>query len=133
MLGSSSTKWYWTTTFGGYVDEVMTQGASGGTSGTPRSETLSGSVAKGQSVYPGTFTVLSGTTLTVRMSGSGDPDLYVRFGAQPTLSAFDCRPYLDGASETCSLQVPAGQSRAEVMVYGYVAGTYALDVSYTAP
>lgn len=132
---NSTYKWYWTTTFGGYVDEVMTQGTSGGgtPTGTPRTEKLSGTVARGQSAFHGPFTVLAGTQLTVRMTGSGDPDLYVRFGAQPTLSAFDCRPYLTGASETCTLQVPAGQSRADVMVYGYSAGSYALDVSYTAP
>jgi hypothetical protein len=90
-------------------------------------------VARGQIVYPGSFTVLAGTTLTVRMTGSGNPNLYVRFGAQPTLTAYDCRPNLWGASETCSLQVPAGQSRADVMVYGSYSGTYKLDVSYTAP
>jgi hypothetical protein len=131
---NSTYKWYWTTTFGGYVDEVMTQGTPTPTpTGTPRTETRSGSVAKGQSVYPGSFIVLAGTTLTVKMTGSGDPDLYVRFGAQPTLTAFDCRPYLSGATESCSLRVPAGQSRADVMVYGYTAGTFKLDVSYTAP
>jgi uncharacterized protein YkwD len=133
---NSTYKWYWTTTFGGYVDEVMTQGTSGGgtpPTGTPRTETLGGTVARGQSLFHGPFTVLAGTQLTVRMTGSGDPDLYVRFGAQPTLAAFDCRPYLDGANETCTLQVPAGQSRADVMVYGYAAGSYSLSVSYTAP
>jgi hypothetical protein len=85
------------------------------------------------SAYTWSFTVLPGTCLTVRMTGSGDPDLYVRFGGQPTRTSFDCRPYLSGAIEDCSLQVPPGQSRADVMVYGYVAGTFKLDVSYTAP
>src|SRR5205085_2912737 len=36
-------------------------------------------------------------TLTVTISGgSGDADLYVRFGAQPTTTTFDCRPFVSG-------------------------------------
>lgn len=55
--------------------------------------------------------VLAGTTLTVTMSGTGDPDLYVRFGAAPTTTAFDCRLYINGASETCSAVVPSRRGR----------------------
>ena len=32
------------------------------------------------------------------MTGTNDPDLYVRFGAQPTTAGYDCRPFLSGAS-----------------------------------
>ena len=32
--------------------------------------------------------------------GTGDGDLYVRFGSQPTTSAYDCRPYASGNAET---------------------------------
>ena len=42
------------------------------------------------------------------MTGTKDPDLYVRFGSAPTTTAYDCRPALSGASETCTLTVPAG-------------------------
>ena len=36
-----------------------------------------------------------------------DPNLYVRFGAQPTLDQFDCRPFLSsGSSELCELSNP---------------------------
>jgi uncharacterized protein YkwD len=147
---NSTYKWYWTTTFGGFVDEVMTAEGSGGTgepgappsgggsssggaSGTPTEQTVSGSVARRESRHHGPFAVLPGTSLRVVMTGSGDPDLYVRFGAQPTLSSFDCRPYRNGPNETCSLQVPAGQSQAFVMVNGYAASEYSLALSYTAP
>nr|MBA3464409.1 hypothetical protein [Deltaproteobacteria bacterium] len=41
----------------------------------------------------GTFPVTAGSALTVAMTGTGDPDLYVQFGAQPTASAYACRPY----------------------------------------
>ena len=46
-------------------------------------------------------------TLTVAMSGgTGDADLYVRFGANPTTSTYDCRPYLNGNNETCTFSNP---------------------------
>jgi serine protease len=55
-----------------------------------------------------TLVVPSGrSTLSFTMSGgSGDADLYVRFGASPTATAFDCRPYKTGNSETCTFSAP---------------------------
>ncbi|MEZ4401005.1 MAG: PPC domain-containing protein [Kofleriaceae bacterium] len=67
------------------------------------------------------------------MTGSGDPDLYVRFNNAPTRSRFACRPYLNGASETCSLTVPSGASSFYVAVNGYTASTYSVTANYTAP
>lgn len=101
--------------------------------GTPTTATFSGSVAKGQLAAIAPLSVVAGTTFTVKMTGSGDPDLYVRFGSAPTLTSFDCRPYLNGASETCTLTVPAGQTQAYIGVNGYTAGTYSLAVNYTRP
>jgi serine protease len=44
------------------------------------------------------------TELLFAMSGgSGDADLYVRFGTVPTTSSYDCRPYLNDNNETCSI------------------------------
>ncbi len=56
-----------------------------------------------------TIDVPSGASnLSVVMSGgSGDADLYVRAGAQPTTSSYDCRPYRNGNSETCSFASPS--------------------------
>lgn len=39
--------------------------------------------------------------------GTGDADLYVRRGSQPTTAAFDCRPFLGGNSEFCTIDAPA--------------------------
>ncbi|WP_223668735.1 S8 family peptidase [Kangiella shandongensis] len=50
--------------------------------------------------------------------GSGDADLYVRQGAQPTLSSYDCRPYQWGNEETCSFSNPA-EDRWYISLYGY--------------
>lgn len=47
-------------------------------------------------------------TLTVNMSGgTGDGDLYVRFGAQPTATDYACRPYKTGNTESCVQSNPA--------------------------
>jgi hypothetical protein len=101
--------------------------------GTPRTDTRTGSVAAGQNINFPAYSVLAGTTFKVVMTGTGDPDLYVQFGTAPTTSAYACRPFLSGASETCELTVPAGQTSAHVMVRGYTAATYTLNINYVSP
>lgn len=69
-----------------------------------------------------TITVPAGTSsLTVKMfNGTGDADLYVRAGSYPTLSAYNCRPYLSGNNETCTISNPAAGTWY-VSIYGYSA------------
>lgn len=64
------------------------------------------------------------TDLSFRMSGgSGDADLYVRFGAQPTTSTYDCRPYRNGNSETCNVSnVRAGTYHVMIRAYSAYSG-----------
>lgn len=50
--------------------------------------------------------------------GSGDADLYVRRGAEPTTATYDCRPYLNGNNESCSFASPQAGTW-HVMVRGY--------------
>ncbi|HRC57203.1 MAG: peptidase M10 [Myxococcales bacterium] len=107
------------------------QTESGG--GTPRTDTKSGSVARNAFVHLPPYSVKPGTQLRAVMTGTGDPDLYVRWNAQPTTSAWNCRPFLGGASETCTLTVPAGTSTAYVSIRGYRAATYTVTTTYTAP
>ncbi len=67
-----------------------------------------------------TLQVPSGaSSLSFALSGgSGDADLYVRFGSAPTTSAYDCRPYLSGNNETCN--IGSGQTGTyHVLVRGY--------------
>jgi secreted trypsin-like serine protease len=54
------------------------------------------------------ITVPAGTTsLTVTQNGgTGDADLYVRSGSQPTTTTYNCRPYLSGNAESCSFSNP---------------------------
>ena len=112
-----------------------TYNGSGGGTGTPTTETASGSVAKNVNVRYGPYSVVAGTTFSVVMTGTKNPDLYVRFGAAPTQKLYDCRPSTSGASETCSLTVPAGQTAAHIMVRGAGTGTatYNLTINYTHP
>jgi secreted trypsin-like serine protease len=79
--------------------------------GTPTTTLLSKSSLSGATGswqhFP--ITVPSGSTsLTVKQfNGTGDADLYVRAGSQPTTTAYNCRPYLSGNSETCTITNPA--------------------------
>lgn len=55
--------------------------------------------------------------------GSGDADLYTRFGSAPTTSSYDCRPYLSGNSETCSVSSPQeGTYHAMIRAYSGFSG-----------
>ena len=59
------------------------------------------------------------TNLTFDMSGgTGDADIYVRFGAEPTTSTYDCRPYKNGNTENCSFSAPQ-VGRYYVMIRAY--------------
>jgi len=52
--------------------------------------------------------------------GTGDADLYVRFGSKPTVVAFSCRPFTTGNDETCTVNAPAAGTWY-VMVRGFTA------------
>ncbi len=80
---------------------------------------LSGSASSERQYY---MNVPAGATnLSFQISGgSGDADLYVKFGSPPTTSSYDCRPYLSGNNETCTIN-PAQTGTYYVMVRGYSA------------
>jgi xanthomonalisin len=52
--------------------------------------------------------------------GTGDADLYTKFGSAPTLSSYDCRPYLTGNNESCTVASPQAGTYY-VMLNGYTA------------
>ncbi len=59
------------------------------------------------------------TSLVVTVTGgTGDSDLYVRFGAAPTQDAYECRPYTAGNNETCRFANPTA-GMWHVMLRGY--------------
>ncbi|WP_240486549.1 M4 family metallopeptidase [Hyalangium minutum] len=77
--------------------------------------------------------VPSGKAVTFAMSGgTGDADMYVKFGALPTTTAYDCRPYLSGNAETCNIAAKTTAGTFYIMLNGY--STYSgvsLKGSYT--
>ncbi len=127
------------------------KGTSGSTSHTATaSVTVSGGTTGGGSLSSGvpvpnlsgatgaqanyTIVVPAGqTSLTVTLvGGTGDADLYVRSGSAPTLTTYDCRPYVNGNSETCTFANPAAGTWY-VMLNAYA--TYAgvtLTATYAA-
>ncbi|GAB1082491.1 MAG: S8 family peptidase [Shewanella algae] len=85
--------------------------------GVPKSN-LSGSAGSEQHF---TVQVPAGVSLNIATSGgSGDADLYVRAGAAPSTSVYDCRPYKNGNIESCSFQVTQAATY-HVMIRGYSA------------
>jgi len=64
------------------------------------------------------------SSFDINMSGgSGDADLYVRRGSQPTTSSYDCRPYRNGNSESCSFSNPqSGTWYISVRAYNAYSG-----------
>jgi len=104
-------------------DAVGAPGGSGGGGGTT---TLSNGVAVSSiSGSTGTWkyykiTVPSGqSSLVIAMSGgTGDADLYVKLGSQPTLSSYNYRPYLTGNNETVTVTNPSAGDWY-IGIYGY--------------
>ncbi|VUD46258.1 Trypsin [Thalassocella blandensis] len=91
----------------------------------PEDELVNGTPVSGLSGSQGsdthfTLNVPAGATnLNFNMSGgSGDADLYVRFGSAPTTSSYDCRPYKNGNTESCNF-ASASAGTYYVMVRAY--------------
>ncbi len=73
------------------------------------------------------------TNLVMQISGgTGDADLYTKFGAQPTSTVYDCRPYLGGNAESCTVAAPSA-GYYYLGVYAYAAyATVTVKASFTA-
>lgn len=95
--------------------------------GTP----VSVSGASGSTQYWTVSVPAGATNLNIATAGgSGDLDMYVRFGSQPTTSTYDCRPYRSGNAESCSFAAPQAGTY-HVMLRGYSAFSGAtLTASY---
>ncbi|CAM3714070.1 peptidase M4 [Corallococcus sp. ZKHCc1 1396] len=69
-----------------------------------------------------TLDVPAGRAVTITTTGgTGDADLHVRFGASPTTTTYDCRPYASGNNETCSFPAKTTAGKYYVKLRGYSA------------
>ncbi len=103
----------------------------GGTTPPPVTTPLTNGVpVTGQGATSGnslnyTLVVPAGATnLTFTTSGgTGDADMYVKFGSAPTDTVYDCRPYTGGNAETCTFATPsAGTYYVRLKAYSTFSG-----------
>jgi len=119
----------------GIVDAAAAVNAASGGSPDPDPEPgdgeLSNGVAEinlsastGQELYYTLEVPAGASNLSFQIAGgSGDADLYVRYGSQATTGAYDCRPYLNGNNETCNISnVQAGTYYVMVRAYSSFSG-----------
>jgi hypothetical protein len=122
-----------------YRSTLVSGGGGGGGGGGPTALTngvpetgLAGSTGNEQFF---TLDVPAGATNLVfsTSGGSGDADLYVRFGSAPTTGTNDCRSWNSGNTESCSFASPS-TGTYHVLIHAY--STYSglsLTGSFTAP
>ena len=110
---------------------VSCSGGGGGGAGDINGGALTKAVAKtglAQSAgYNITYTMVvpaGASNLSFTMSGgTGDADMYVKFGSAPTDSSYDCRPYKSGNAETCTFATPsAGTYHVRLKAYSAFSG-----------
>jgi lysyl endopeptidase len=138
-LACNTTYYYVVTASNGTCSSGNSAQAQATTSACPGSVLTNGVPVTGISGATGnqqfwTMTVPSGqSSLQFQISGgTGDADMYVRFGSAPTASTYNCRPFLNGNNETCNFTSPAAGTW-HVMLNGYTAYSgVTLVGSYTA-
>lgn len=109
----------------GIADANAALTAIGGGTPPPAGNVLQNNVTRVISGAQGTdnrFTMVvpaGRTSLSFAISGgTGDADLYVRFGTAPTTTTYNCRPYLSGNNETCTItNIQAGTYHVNVRAY----------------
>ncbi len=107
---------------------TVSSGSTGGSSGTVLVNGVAITLpSKSTGTWSSTYTLVvpaGRSTLSFATSGgTGDGDLYVRFGATPTNTAYDCRPYKTGNVETCTFNSPkAGTWYVRVKAYSSYSG-----------
>ena len=126
----------------GLIDAYAAVIAAGGTTTPPpATNSLSNGISEsGLSGVTGdiknyTFEVPAGASnLVFALSGgTGDADLYVKFGSEPDTATYDCRPYLTGNNETCTISnIQAGTYHVMLRAYAAYNNT-SLTASYTEP
>ena len=121
---------------GGYSSTASATTLAGGGGGTVLSNgvAVTGLAAATGASLNYTMVVPAGATglKFVMSGGTGDADMYVKFGSAPTDTVYDCRPYAGGNAETCNIATAqAGTYYVRVKGYSAFSGV-SLTGSYTA-
>ena len=84
---------------------TVTSGGGGGGTVLQNGVAATGLTATAGNALSYTMVVPAGATNLkfFTSGGSGDGDLYVKFGSAPTTSSYDCRSWATGNSETCNI------------------------------
>ena len=107
-----------------------------GVNGSARSDTIVATMA--QESWNDTYVDLpaGATNLVVRLDSlTDDADLYLRRGAPPTTTSYDCRPFVNGlGAEQCAIAAPAAGTWW-VSVNNYATGrvSYTLSIYWDCP
>jgi hypothetical protein len=117
---------------------VVPDGGTTPDAGVPANELMNGvpmsnlSGAAGSQVHYRLSVPAGASGLKFQLSGSsGDADLYVRYGAEPTTTLYDHRPYLAGSNEVVTPSVTqAGTWYVMVRGYSGYSGV-SLEASFT--
>lgn len=102
-------------------------GGGGGSTGGPLTKgvaTTNISASTGSEVVYTLAVPAGASNLVFTMSGgTGDADMYVKFGSKPTDSSYDCRPYKSGNAESCTIATPsAGTYYVRMKAYSAFSG-----------
>ena len=108
-------------------------GGGGGTTALTNGTAVTGIGASTGSYVKYTLAVPSGASNLkfVMSGGTGDADMYVKFGSAPTDTVYDCRPYASGNAETCTIATAqAGTYYINLKAYSAFSGV-SLTGSYS--
>ena len=105
-------------------------GGGGGSAVLSNGQSVSASLSQGQQNSYRIAVPSGASQLSVNMTGSGDADLYVKYGSQATFNNYDCRPYTSTANESCTFSNPLPGDWF-IMVNGYTASSYTLTARYS--
>jgi hypothetical protein len=81
------------------------------------------------------YDVAAGSFLEVSITGTGDIDLYVKRGSEPTKESYDCRPFAQTSTERCDKSTfnAAGPATFYVGLNGTADGSVKVTAKYTKP
>ena len=91
-------------------------------------------VSKNQWKHYGPYYFAKYGNLDIKMTGSGDADLYVKKGSQPSINDYDCRPYKTGSEESCGYRGnTVHNQKMYISVNGYTESSFKLEIKNCPP